>query len=74
MTSTDHTPSFGAQVASIKREFLISKLFETRHNFLSTLRHRFRRMDEKIRQTIKQSFEGVTLLVIAHRLETIMDL
>lgn len=31
-------------------------------------------MDEKIRHTIKHSFEGVTMLVIAHRLATVMDL
>jgi ABC-type iron transport system FetAB ATPase subunit len=32
------------------------------------------RMDERIRLTIKDSFEGVTMIVIAHRLATVVDL
>ena len=30
------------------------------------------RMDAKITQTIKECFEGTTMIVIAHRLATIM--
>jgi hypothetical protein len=31
-------------------------------------------MDEQITQMIKRCFEGVTMLVIAHRIRTIIDL